>query len=129
MDQFQPNTRFSIFPPAIKYLLIANAIVFLVTKSIFTGAHPWALSSSEFRIWSIEMVLCLGSYSAICFYMPRHLTCWLLVWLINRASMGYTAIYYLLYAYRNGVAVIHMIVVAISPTIGLCRFRILLASE
>ena len=37
MDQFQPNTRFSIFPPAIKYLLIANAIVFLATKSIFTG--------------------------------------------------------------------------------------------
>ena len=55
MDQFQPNTRFSIFPPAIKYLLIANAIVFLVTKSIFTGAWTplGAVLAQNFALWSI----------------------------------------------------------------------------
>lgn len=38
MDQFSPNTRFSVFPPAIKNLLFINGIVFLITKNIFTGA-------------------------------------------------------------------------------------------
>lgn len=55
MDQFQPNTRFSIFPPAIKYLLIANAIVFLATKSIFTGVWTplGAVIAENFALWSI----------------------------------------------------------------------------
>lgn len=35
MNQFQPNTQFSIFPPAVKYLLIWNGIFFLLTSSIF----------------------------------------------------------------------------------------------
>lgn len=37
MDQFRPNTQFSVFPPAIKYLLIWNAIIFLATINIFGG--------------------------------------------------------------------------------------------
>ncbi len=37
MDQFRPNTQFSVFPPAIKYLLIWNAIIFLATIDIFGG--------------------------------------------------------------------------------------------
>ncbi|HCD50882.1 MAG TPA: DUF1751 domain-containing protein [Balneolaceae bacterium] len=39
MDQFQPNTRFSIFPPGIKYLLIWNAIFFLATINVFVGGY------------------------------------------------------------------------------------------
>ena len=35
MNQFSPNTQFSFFPPAIKYLLIWNAILFLATINIF----------------------------------------------------------------------------------------------
>ncbi|MEQ9264994.1 MAG: rhomboid family intramembrane serine protease [Balneolaceae bacterium] len=56
MNQFQPNTRFSIFPPAIKYLLIANGIIFLITKSIFTD--QWTsiggILAQNFALWSIE---------------------------------------------------------------------------
>ena len=56
MDQFQPNTRFSLFPPAIKYLLIANGIIFLLTKSMFTGA--WTpigeFIATHFALWSFE---------------------------------------------------------------------------
>lgn len=56
MNQFQPNTRFSIFPPAIKYLLIANGIIFLITKSIFTD--QWTsiggIVAQNFALWSIE---------------------------------------------------------------------------
>lgn len=56
MNQFQPNTRFSVFPPAIKYLLIANGIVFLLTKSMFTGA--WTpigeIFATQFALWSID---------------------------------------------------------------------------
>ena len=54
MDQFQPNTRFSVFPPAVKYLLISNGIIFLLTKSMFTGA--WTpigeLIATHFALWS-----------------------------------------------------------------------------
>ncbi len=35
MNQFSPNTQFSFFPPAIKYLLIWNGIFFLATINIF----------------------------------------------------------------------------------------------
>jgi len=35
LNQFSPNTQFSFFPPAIKYLLIWNAILFLATINIF----------------------------------------------------------------------------------------------
>lgn len=35
MNQFQPNTQFSFFPPAVKYLLIWNGIFFLLTSSIY----------------------------------------------------------------------------------------------
>jgi membrane associated rhomboid family serine protease len=35
LNQFSPNTQFSFFPPAIKYLLIWNGIFFLATINIF----------------------------------------------------------------------------------------------
>ncbi len=37
MNQFSPNTQFSVFPPAIKYLLIWNGIFFLATINVFGG--------------------------------------------------------------------------------------------
>lgn len=37
MDNFSPNTSFSIFPPVVKNLLIINGLVFLATVSIFGG--------------------------------------------------------------------------------------------
>ncbi len=56
MNQFQPNTQFSVFPPAIKYLLIANGIIFLITKSMFTGA--WTpigeIFAQYFALWSLN---------------------------------------------------------------------------
>jgi len=41
LNQFQPNTSFSLFPPGVKNLLFINGIIFLVTKSIFTS--EWTL--------------------------------------------------------------------------------------
>lgn len=56
MNQFQPNTNFSVFPPAIKYLLIANGIIFLLTKSMFTGV--WTpigeIFAQYFALWSFD---------------------------------------------------------------------------
>lgn len=37
MDQYSPNTQFSVFPPAVKYLLIWNGIFFLATVNVFVG--------------------------------------------------------------------------------------------
>lgn len=65
MNQFQPNTRFSLFPPGIKYLLFANGLVFLLTKSIFTGQWTpigelvatygalWPIGSGMFYPWEL----------------------------------------------------------------------------
>ncbi|MFY0698425.1 MAG: rhomboid family intramembrane serine protease [Balneola sp.] len=45
MNQFSPNTQFSFFPPAIKYLLIWNGIFFLATINIFgSGWTPMGLA-------------------------------------------------------------------------------------
>lgn len=38
MDNYSPNTTFSVFPPVIKNLLIINGLAFLATVSLFTGA-------------------------------------------------------------------------------------------
>ncbi len=37
MDQYSPNTQFSVFPPAVKYLLIWNGIFFLASVNVFVG--------------------------------------------------------------------------------------------
>ncbi|MBD3615948.1 MAG: rhomboid family intramembrane serine protease [Gracilimonas sp.] len=35
MDNFSPNTSFTLFPPVIKNLLIINGLAFLLTKQVF----------------------------------------------------------------------------------------------
>ncbi|MTI87957.1 MAG: rhomboid family intramembrane serine protease [Balneolaceae bacterium] len=37
MDNFSPNTSFSVFPPVVKNLLIINGLIFFATVSIFAG--------------------------------------------------------------------------------------------
>lgn len=56
MNQFSPNTQFSFFPPAIKYLLIWNGIFFLATINIFGGG--WTPIGSE-----LESFLVLQPFS------------------------------------------------------------------
>ena len=51
MNQFSPNTQFSFFPPAIKYLLIWNGIFFLATVNIFgSGWTPLGNALAPFLV-------------------------------------------------------------------------------
>lgn len=51
MNQFSPNTQFSFFPPAIKYLLIWNGIFFLATINIFgSGWTPLGSALAPFLV-------------------------------------------------------------------------------
>jgi membrane associated rhomboid family serine protease len=51
LNQFSPNTQFSFFPPAIKYLLIWNGIFFLATINIFgSGWTPLGSALAPFLV-------------------------------------------------------------------------------
>lgn len=51
MNQFSPNTQFSFFPPAIKYLLIWNGIFFLATINLFgSGWTPLGSALAPFLV-------------------------------------------------------------------------------
>jgi len=51
LNQFSPNTQFSFFPPAIKYLLIWNGILFLATINIFgSGWTPLGSALAPFLV-------------------------------------------------------------------------------
>lgn len=51
MNQFSPNTQFSYFPPAIKYLLIWNGIFFLATVNIFgSGWTPLGSALAQYLV-------------------------------------------------------------------------------
>src|SRR5690606_37138963 len=48
-NHFQPNTQFSLFPPAIKNLLIINGLVYVAQ---FTPITSWILDN-YFSLWPI----------------------------------------------------------------------------
>lgn len=56
-DQYSPNTQFSIFPPAVKNLLIINALVFLglytpvVGQLLYQYGALWPPGSGRFALW------------------------------------------------------------------------------
>ena len=119
MNQFQPNTQFSVFPPAIKYLLIANGIIFLITKSIFTGAWTpigevvaqyfalWSLDFGGFYPWQLVTYMFLHADTSHIFFNLFAL------WIFGQAIENLWGtkrfiIYYLLTGV--GAAIIHMLV-------------------
>lgn len=73
-DRYQPQTQFSIFPPAIKNLLIINGLVFLaqftpITDWILTNYFAlWPLESGNFYPWQLVSYMFMhGSISHIFF--------------------------------------------------------------
>ena len=73
-DRYQPQTQFSIFPPAIKNLLIINGLVFLAQNTPFTGYildryfALWPLESGNFYPWQLVGYMFMhGNFSHIIF--------------------------------------------------------------
>lgn len=57
--QFSPNTQFSIFPPAVKHLLIINLLAFvalntpMIGEFLFTHGALWPIGSGRFDVWQL----------------------------------------------------------------------------
>jgi membrane associated rhomboid family serine protease len=57
--QYSPNTQLSIFPPAVKHLLIINVLFFValstpvVSDYLFTYGALWPIDSGRFGVWQL----------------------------------------------------------------------------
>ena len=58
-QEYQPYTRFSLFPPAIKHLLIINLVCFVAFQYTFLGPFMykylmlWPINSGHFYPWQL----------------------------------------------------------------------------
>lgn len=73
-DNYSPNTQFSVFPPAVKHLLIINVLVFvglntpMISDYLFYFGALWPFESGRFEIWQLVSYMFLhGSMGHIIF--------------------------------------------------------------
>lgn len=88
-NRYQPDTQFSIFPPAIKHLLIINGLFFVAQNTPFLGNFImqyfalWPLESGNFYPWQLVGYMFLhGGFTHILFNM---FALWLFGQAIERA--------------------------------------------
>ncbi|MBO6792433.1 MAG: rhomboid family intramembrane serine protease [Balneolaceae bacterium] len=128
MTQFQPNTSFSLFPQGVKNLIFANGIIFLITKSMFTGGWTalgatfapflalWPLGSGLFYPWQVVSYMFLHADLSHIFFNLFAL------WIFGQAieNLWGTKRFYVYYFLTGiGAALIHMFIGgAESYTIG-----------
>lgn len=132
-SNYSPNTQFTIFPPAVKHLIIVNLLCFLALNTPTIGEYMfvfgalWPIESARFEVWQLIT------------YMFLHADLWHIffnlfaLWIFGQAIESYWGtkrftIYYFLTGI--GAALIHMwISGGGAPTIGASGavFGILLA--
>jgi membrane associated rhomboid family serine protease len=132
-SNYSPNTQFTIFPPAVKHLIIINLLCFLALNTptigeyLFVFGALWPFESARFEVWQLVT------------YMFLHADLWHIffnlfaLWIFGQAIENYwgtkrfTTYYFLT---GIGAALIHMwISGGGAPTIGASGavFGILLA--
>lgn len=119
LTQFQPNTTFSLFPSGVKNLLFINGIIFLITKSMFTGAWTglgnflapylalWPLGSGYFLPWQVVSYMFLHADLSHIFFNLFAL------WIFGQAieNLWGTRRFYMYYFLTGiGAAIIHMLI-------------------
>lgn len=58
-NNYSPNTSFSVFPPAVKHLIIVNVLVFVglstpvIQEYLFYYGALWPLGSGRFEFWQL----------------------------------------------------------------------------
>jgi membrane associated rhomboid family serine protease len=121
-DQYQPNSQFSVFPTAVKNLLIINALVFIglnipgLGNFLYQLGALWPLDSGKFEIWQPVSYLFLHAGFAHIFFNLFAL------WMFGQAIENYWGskrftIYYFITGI--GAAIIQLIFVnANVPTVG-----------
>lgn len=120
--QYSPNTQISIFPPAVKHLLIINLLAFvalntpMVAEYLFTYGALWPIGSGRFGVWQLVTYMFLhASFGHIFFNLFA-------LWMFGQAIENFWGtnrfvIYYFLTGI--GAALLHMLVGGGgAPTLG-----------
>lgn len=121
-DPYSPETRFSVFPPAVKHLLIINGLVFLalstpiLSEFIFRYGALWPFGSGLFEPWQLVTYMFLHAGFGHIFFNLFAL------WIFGQQIEAYWgtqrfAIYYLLTGI--GAALLHLAIGGGgAPTVG-----------
>ncbi|MEX0769263.1 MAG: rhomboid family intramembrane serine protease [Balneolaceae bacterium] len=132
-SNYSPNTKFSIFPPAVKHLLVINVIFFIalftpgIGDYLFRYGALWPVESQYFEPWQLITYMFLhGGLGHIFFNLFA-------LWIFGQSIENFWGtkrftIYYFLTGI--GAAVLHMVIGGGgAPTIGASGavFGILLA--
>ncbi|HKL17917.1 MAG TPA: rhomboid family intramembrane serine protease [Halalkalibaculum sp.] len=121
-DNYSPNTQFSVFPPAVKHLLIINGIFFVglstpgVDQMLFEYGALWPIGSGLFQPWQLVSYMFLhGGFGHIFFNLFA-------LWMFGQSIENYwgtkrfTVFYFLT---GIGAAILHMFIGGGgAPTIG-----------
>lgn len=119
-DNYSPNTTFTVFPPAVKHLLIWNVIIYLASWTPGIGAWLqtygplFPIQSSHFYPWQFVTYMFLhANFSHILFNLFA-------LWMFGQAIENYWgtkrfAIYYFLTGIGAGLL---YILININPVIG-----------
>lgn len=121
-DSFSPNSQFSVFPPAVKHLIIVNALCFLALTTpaigdlLFRFGALWPLGHPLFEPWQLVTYMFLhGGFMHIIFNLFA-------LWIFGQAIENFWGtkrftIYYFLTGI--GAALIHMFIGGGgAPTVG-----------
>ena len=120
--QYSPNTQLSIFPPAVKHLLIINLLAFValstpvVSDYLFTYGALWPIDSGRFGVWQLISYMFLHAGFGHIFFNLFAL------WMFGQAIENFWGtnrfvIYYFLTGI--GAALLHMLIGGGgAPTLG-----------
>ncbi len=120
--QYSPNTQLSIFPPAVKHLLIINLLAFValstpvVSEYLFTYGALWPIDSGRFGVWQLISYMFLHAGFGHIFFNLFAL------WMFGQAIENFWGtnrfvIYYFLTGI--GAALLHMLIGGGgAPTLG-----------
>jgi membrane associated rhomboid family serine protease len=121
-DNYSPNTQFSIFPPAVKHLIIVNLLVFVALANpmfqnfLMRFGALWPVGSNFFAPWQLVTYMFLhGGFAHILFNL---FALWIFGQAIENAwgTKRFTVYYFLT---GIGAALIHIWIGAGgAPTVG-----------
>lgn len=120
--QYSPNTQLSIFPPAVKHLLIINLLAFLalntpmVGQFLFEVGALWPIGSGRFDLWQLVSYMFLHASLGHIFFNLFAL------WMFGQAIENFWGTErFVLYYFLTGIgaALLHMFIGGGgAPTLG-----------
>lgn len=120
--QYSPNTQFSIFPPAVKHLLIINLLAFvaintpIIGQALFEYGALWPIGSGRFDLWQLVSYMFLHASLGHIFFNLFAL------WMFGQAIENFWGTErFVMYYFLTGIgaALLHMLIGGGgAPTLG-----------